>query len=40
MGGWAKNSSVTEGKYIDLTMAPLLAALRFFGRLAPSAKPH
>jgi hypothetical protein len=31
MGGWAKNNSVTEGKYIDPTMTPSLAALRFFG---------
>jgi hypothetical protein len=26
MGGWAKNSSVTEGKYIDPTMTPTPAA--------------
>jgi hypothetical protein len=31
MGGWAKNSSVTEGKYIDPTMTPSPAAWRFFG---------
>jgi hypothetical protein len=31
MGGWAKNSSVTEGKYIDPTMPPTPAAWRFFG---------
>jgi hypothetical protein len=30
MGGWAKNSSVTEGKYIDPTMTPTRAAWRFF----------
>jgi hypothetical protein len=35
MGGWAKNSSVTEGKYIDPTMTPTHAAWRFFGWLAP-----
>jgi hypothetical protein len=38
MGGWAKNSSVTEGKYIDPTMTPPLAAWRFFGSLS-SARP-
>jgi hypothetical protein len=26
MGGWAKNNSVTEGRYIDPTMTPSLAA--------------
>jgi hypothetical protein len=31
MGGWAKNSSMTEGKYIDTTMTPSSAAWRFFG---------
>jgi hypothetical protein len=36
MGGWAKNSSVTEGKYIDPTMTPTPVAWRFFGWLTPS----
>jgi hypothetical protein len=36
MGGWAKNSSVTEGKNIDPTMTPTLVAWRFFGWFAPS----
>jgi hypothetical protein len=40
MGGWAKNSSVTEGKYIDPTMTPTPAAWRFFGWLAPSPPEH
>jgi hypothetical protein len=40
MGGWAKNSSVTEGKYIDPTMTPTLAAWRFFGWLTPSPPQH
>jgi hypothetical protein len=40
MGGWAKNSSVTEGKYIDPTMTPTLAARRFFGWLTPSPPQH
>jgi hypothetical protein len=40
MGGWAKNNSVTEGKYIDPTMTPTPAAWRFFGRLAPSPSQH
>jgi hypothetical protein len=40
MGGWAKNSSVTEGKYIDPTMTPSHVAWRFFGWLAPSAPQH
>jgi hypothetical protein len=31
MGGWAKNTSVTEGKYIDPTMTPTHVAWRFFG---------
>jgi hypothetical protein len=31
MGGRAKNSSVTEGKYIDPTMTPTPAAWRLFG---------
>jgi hypothetical protein len=31
MCGWAKNNSVTEGKYIDPTMTPSPAAWRFFG---------
>jgi hypothetical protein len=35
MGGWAKNSSVTEGKYIDPNMTPTHAALQFFGWLTP-----
>ena len=38
MGGWAKNSSVTEGKYIDLTMTPSPTAWQYFGWLVP-AKP-
>jgi hypothetical protein len=37
MSSLAKNSSVTEGKYIDPTMAPSPVVWRFFGRLAPSA---
>jgi hypothetical protein len=37
MGGWAKNSSTTEGKHIDPTMNPSLAAWHFFGWLTPSA---
>jgi hypothetical protein len=40
MGGWAKRSSVTEGKYIDPTMTPTPAAWRFFGWLAPSPPQH
>jgi hypothetical protein len=40
MGGLAKNSSVTEGKYIDPTMAPSRDGWRFFGWLAPSAPQH
>ena len=40
MGGWAKNSSVTEGKYIDPTMIPTPAAWRFFGWLTPSPPQH
>jgi hypothetical protein len=40
MGGWAKNNSVTEGKYIDPTMTPTHAAWRFFGWLAPSPPQH
>jgi hypothetical protein len=40
MGAWAKNSSVTEGKYIDPTMTPTPAAWRFFGWLAPSPPLH
>jgi hypothetical protein len=40
MGGWAKNNSVTEGKYIDPTMTPSNVAWRFFGWLAPSAQQH
>jgi hypothetical protein len=40
MGGWAKNSSVTEGKYIDPTMTPTHVAWRFFGWLAPSPPQH
>jgi hypothetical protein len=31
MGGWAKNSSVTKGNYIDPTMTPSPAAWRLFG---------
>jgi hypothetical protein len=40
MGGRAKNSSVTEGKYIDPTMTPTPLAWRFFGWLAPSPTKH
>jgi hypothetical protein len=40
MGGLAKNSSVTEGKYINPTMAPPLVAWRFFNWLAMSAVSH
>jgi hypothetical protein len=40
MGGWAKSSSVTEGKYIDPTMTPTPVAWRFFGWLAPSPPQH
>jgi hypothetical protein len=40
MGGWAKNSFVTEGKYIDPTMARTHAAWRFFGWLTPSPLQH
>jgi hypothetical protein len=40
MGGWAKNSSVTEGKYIDPTMTPTFVAWRFFGWLTPSPPQH
>jgi hypothetical protein len=40
MCGWAKNNSVTEGKYIDPTMTPSPAARRFFGMLIPSAPQH
>jgi hypothetical protein len=40
MGGWAKNSSVTEGRYTDLTMTPTLVAWRFFGWLTPSPPQH
>jgi hypothetical protein len=35
MDGWAKNSSVTEGKYIDPTMTPTFATWQFFGWLTP-----
>jgi hypothetical protein len=38
MGGWAKNNSVTKGKYIDPTMTPFPAAWQFFGWLV-LAKP-
>jgi hypothetical protein len=38
MGGWAKNSSVTEGKYIDPTMTLSRVAWRFFGWLTPSTQ--
>jgi hypothetical protein len=31
MGGWAKNISVTEAKYIDPTMTPSSAAWQLFG---------
>jgi hypothetical protein len=40
MGGWAKNISVTEGKYIDPTMTPTHAAWRFFSWLTPSPPQH
>jgi hypothetical protein len=40
IGGWAKNNSVTEGKYIDPTMTPTPAAWRFFGWLNPSPPQH
>jgi hypothetical protein len=40
MGGWAKNSSVTEGKCIDPTMTPTHAAWWFFGWLTPSPPQH
>jgi hypothetical protein len=40
MGGWAKNISVTEGRYIDPTMTPTPAAWRFFGWLTPSLPQH
>jgi hypothetical protein len=40
MGGWAKNSYVTEGKYIDPTMTPTPIAWRFFGWLTPSPPQH
>jgi hypothetical protein len=36
MGCWAKNSSVSEDKYIDPTMTPSTASWRSFGWLAPS----
>jgi hypothetical protein len=31
MGGWAKNGSEIESKYIDPTMTPTQAAWRYFG---------
>jgi hypothetical protein len=40
MGGWAKSSYVTEGKYIDPTMTPTPTAWRFFGWLTPSPPQH
>jgi hypothetical protein len=40
MGGWAKNISVTEGKYIDPTMTPSPPAWRFFDWLAPFTQQH
>lgn len=40
MGGWAKNSSVTEGKYIEPTMRPTPAAWLFFGWLVPIRPQH
>jgi hypothetical protein len=40
MGGWAKNSSVTEGKYIDPTMTPSPAARQYFGWLVPAKPLH
>jgi hypothetical protein len=38
MGGWAKKSLVTEGKYIDPTMTPSQSAWQYFAWLVP-AKP-
>jgi hypothetical protein len=40
MGGWAKNNSVTEGKYIDPTMTPTQAAWRYFGWLVLANPLH
>jgi hypothetical protein len=40
MGGWAKNSSFTEGKYIDPTMTPSSAAWQYFGWLVPANPLH
>jgi hypothetical protein len=40
MGGWAKNNSVTEGKYIDPITTPTSVAWRFFGWLTPSPPQH
>jgi hypothetical protein len=40
IGGWAKNNSVTEGKYIDPTMTPIPAAWGFFGWLTPFHPQH
>jgi hypothetical protein len=40
MGGWAKNISVTKGKYIDPTMTPTPAAWRYLGWLVPAKPLH
>jgi hypothetical protein len=40
MGGGAKNSSVTEGKYIDPTMTPSPLAWQYFGWLVPAKPLH
>jgi hypothetical protein len=40
MGGWAKNSYVTEGKYINPTMTPSPAAWQYFGWLVPAKPLH
>jgi hypothetical protein len=40
MGGWAKNISAIEDKYIDPTMTPTHVAWRFFGWLTPSPPQH
>jgi hypothetical protein len=40
MGGWAKNSCVKEGKYIDPTMTTSVAAWQYFGWLVPAKPLH
>jgi hypothetical protein len=40
MDGWANNNTVIEGKYIDPTMTPSLAAWQYFGRLVPARPLH